>query len=130
VAISIATHPGAPSMFAFDHVGITTTVKQPNENWVEQSRVWVTNPHNHPENIEFLRYEADSSVPEAIKKNPHIAFRVDSLKPHLAAPGVEIIIPPFVVGDFLEVVFVQKYGTIFEYMHYLKEGWFSDGTSG
>ena len=74
-------------MFAFDHVGITTTVPQPNENWVEQSHVWVTNPHDHPEHIEFLRYEPDSSVPEAIKKNPHIAFRVNPLKPHMAATG-------------------------------------------
>jgi hypothetical protein len=118
------------AMLVFDHVGITATVKQPNENWVEQSRVWVTNPHEHPEHIEFLRYEPDSSVPEAIKSNPHIAFRVDALEPHLKAPGVEIIIPPFVVGDFLEVVFVRKYNTIFEYMHYLKDGWFSDGTAG
>lgn len=117
-------------MFVFDHVGITAILKQPNENWVEQSRVWVTNPHNHPEKIEFLRYEIDSSVPAAVKENPHIAFRVSSLEPHLLAPGVDIIIPPFVVGDFLEVVFVRKYNTIFEYMHYLKEGWFSDGTAG
>jgi hypothetical protein len=115
-------------MFVFDHVGITTTVKQPNENWVEQSRVWVTNPHDHPEHIEFLRYEPDSTVPEAIKANPHIAFRVEALEPHIR--GQEIIIPPFTVGGFLEVVFIRKYNTIFEYMHYLKEGWFSDGTAG
>lgn len=117
-------------MFVFDHVGITTTVKQPDENWVGQSRVWVTNPQNHPEKIEFLRYEVDSPVPEAVKKNPHIAFRVSSLEPHLLVPGVEIIIPPFVVGDFLEVVFVWKHNTVFEYMHYLREGWFAEGTAG
>jgi hypothetical protein len=116
-------------MYQFDHVGITTTIKQPNEDWVEQSRVWVTNPRNHPEHIEFLRYEPDSTVPDVIKQNPHIAFRVEDLKPHLAEPGVEIIIPPFVVGDFLEVVFVRKYDTIFEYMHYLKEGWFGNGAA-
>lgn len=110
-------------MFDFDHVGITTTIKQPDENWVEQSRVWVTNPHRHPEHIEFLRYEPDSMVPDAIKANPHIAFRVEALAPHIQ--GLEIVISPFVVGDFLEVVFVRKYGTLFEYMHYLKEGWFN-----
>ena len=114
-------------MFDFDHVGITTTVRQPNENWVEQSRVWVTNPREHPEHIEFLRYEPDSSVPDVIKGNPHIAFRVASLSDHIA--GLEIIIPPFVVGDFLEVVFVRKHNTIFEYMHYLKDGWFDDTAS-
>jgi hypothetical protein len=114
-------------MFVFDHVGITTTVPQPNENWVEQSRVWVTNPHDHPEHIEFLRYEPDSTVPEIIKRNPHIAFKVADLKPHIEEQ--EIIIPPFVVGDFLEVVFIRKYNTIFEYMHYLKDGWFDGGKS-
>jgi hypothetical protein len=111
-------------MFVFDHVGITTAVAQPGENWVEQSRVWVTNPHGHPEHIEFLRYEPDSTVPEIIKANPHIAFRVESLGPHIE--GLEIIIPPFVVGGFLEVVFIRKYNTVFEYMHYLKEGWFGN----
>ena len=111
-------------MFVFDHVGITTTVPQPDENWVEQSRVWVTNPRNHPEHIEFLRYEYDTTVPEIVRANPHIAYRVVALKPHIA--GQDILIPPFVVGDFLEVVFIWKYNTVFEYMHYLKEGWFGN----
>ena len=61
-------------------------------------------------------------VPEPIKANPHVAFRVEKLAPWIE--GQEILIPPFVVGDFLEVVFIRKYNTIFEYMHYLKEGWF------
>ena len=109
-------------MFVFDHVGITTTVPQPDENWVEQSKVWVTNPRKHPEHIEFLRYEPGTTVPAAVRNNPHIAFRVDALGPHIE--GQEILIPPFIVGDFLEVVFVRKHGMIFEYMRYLKEGWF------
>lgn len=46
------------------------------------------------------------------------------LKQHIEAPGVEVLIPPFVVADFVEVVFVRKYGAIFEYMRYLKDGWF------
>lgn len=111
-------------MFVFDHVGITTTEKQPDENWVEQSRLWVTSPRHHPEHIEFLRYEADSAVPEIIKANPHVAYRVKEFEPHLK--DVEILIPPFVVGDFLEVVFVLKHGMVFEYMRYLKDGWFDD----
>lgn len=111
-------------MFEFDHVGITTTSEQPNEDWVEASRVWVTNPRLHPEHIEFLRYEPDSTVPQIVKANPHIAFRVDDLRPHIE--GQEIIIAPFVVGDFLEVVFIRKHNTIFEYMHYLKDGWFGN----
>jgi hypothetical protein len=109
-------------MFVFDHVGITTDEPQPDENWVEQSRVWVTNPRNHPEHIEFLRYAPGSTVPAIVRDNPHIAYRVDLLEPHIA--GLEILIPPFIVGDFLRVVFIRKYGAVFEYMQYLKEGWF------
>jgi len=109
-------------MFEFDHVGITTREPQPGENWVEQSRVWVTNPREHPEHVEFLRYEADSPVPAAVRDNVHVAFRVDDLERHIA--GQEILIPPFVVGDFLRVVFIRKHGAVFEYMQYLKPGWF------
>ena len=64
-------------MFVFDHVGLTTTEPQPDENWVEQSRCWVTSPRNHPEHIEFLRYAPDTTVPEAVRANPHAAYRVD-----------------------------------------------------
>lgn len=111
-------------MFVFDHVGITTSVPQPDENWVEQSRVWVTNPRNHPEHIEFLRYAEGTTVPDLVRNNPHIAFKVAALAPHIE--GQEILIPPFIVGDFLEVVFIRKHNTVFEYMHYLKEGWFGN----
>ena len=109
-------------MYVFDHIGITTTQPQPHEDWVEQSRVWVTNPRNHPEHIEFLRYEAGTTVPLMVRENPHIAYRVKALEPHIE--GQHILIPPFGVGDFLRVVFIQKYGVVFEYMQYLKEGWF------
>src|SRR5450756_612952 len=99
-------------MFVFDHVGITTTLRQPDENWVEQSRVWVTDPRNHPERIEFLRYEPETNVPLIVRENPHVTYRVDALEPHI--DGQHILIPPFVVGDFLRVVFIQKYGVVFE----------------
>jgi hypothetical protein len=107
----------------FDHVGITAYEPMPGEDWVEQSRCWVTNPRNHPEHIEFLRYEPDSPVPELLKTNPHIAFRVDDIEPHIK--GQEILIPPFVVGGFVQAVFIRKHNTIFEYMRYLKDGWFN-----
>ena len=107
----------------FDHVGLTAYEPQPNEDWIEQSRCWVTNPRNHPEHIEFLRYEPDSTVPDLVKNNPHVAFRVTDLAPHIQ--GQQIIIPPFVVAGFVEAVFIWKYNAVFEYMRYLKEGWFS-----
>lgn len=55
--------------YVFDHLGLTTAEVQPNEDWVEQSRIWVTNPRSHPEHIEFLRYRDDSTVPDAVRHN-------------------------------------------------------------
>lgn len=112
--------------FIFDHVGITTSEEQPGEDWVEASKIWVTNPRNHPEHIEFLRYREDSTVPDAVRYNSHVAYRVKDIQKRIAADGVEVLIPPFTVGDFVEVVFVRKHGVIFEYMRYLKDGWFGE----
>ena len=55
----------------------------------------MTNPRNHPEHIEFLRYEPTAPSP-AVKDNPHVAFRVHA-GPHMQ--DQEIIIPPFVVAS-------------------------------
>jgi len=38
--------------------------------------------------------------------------------------GQEILIPPFVVANFVRVVFIRKYGMVFEYMQYLNDSWF------
>jgi hypothetical protein len=65
---------GDRAMYVFDHVGITTLEPQSDEDWVEQSRVWVTNPRNHPEHVEFLRYAPGTTVPEVVRNNPHIAY--------------------------------------------------------
>jgi hypothetical protein len=109
-------------MLVFDHVGLTTTEPQPAENWIEQSRWWVTNPRNHPEHIEFRRYASGTTVPVAVRENPYVAYRVEALEPHME--GQDILIPPFVVADFVRVVFVRKYGMVFEYMQYLSDTWF------
>jgi hypothetical protein len=57
--------------------------------------------------------EPDRTVPEAIKAIPPCCPR-----------DAEIVIAPFIVGDFLEVVFVPKHINVREDMRYLKEGWF------
>jgi hypothetical protein len=53
-----------------------------------------------------------------------ISHLVEALAPHIQ--DQEVLISPFVVGNFLEVVTVRKHNTIFEYMHYLKDGWFGN----
>jgi hypothetical protein len=73
------------SMLVFDHVGIATTAPQPNENWVEQSQVWVTNPHDHPERIEFLRYDEGTTVPEIVRRK-ETSYRLSRRRTRRAYP--------------------------------------------
>jgi hypothetical protein len=112
-------------ILCFDHVGVVTTEKQPDEIWVEPSRVWVTNPRKHPNFIEFLRFEQDSQVPQIAKDSVHVAYKVDKLEDHLAEG--EIIIEPFQVADMAKVVFLLKEGLLVEYMEYINDGsWFGE----
>jgi len=110
-------------MRAFDHIGVPTEEKQPEEMYVEATKVWVTNPLRHPQRIEYLRYEPDSPVKGPMREMPHIAFQVDNLDREME--GTEIILGPFNPTDTLRVVFVLKDGAIFEFMENSVEGpWF------
>ncbi len=46
----------------FDHVGIPTSERKSGETYVAATRVWVTDAHRHPFQVEWLRYEPDSPV--------------------------------------------------------------------
>ena len=110
----------------FDHVGIVTDERHDGEVFVPATRVWVTNPRLSAVNVEWLRFEPDSTVSGPLRTDPHVAYRVDDIE---AAMGDhEVLLAPMVVGDdFVRVAFVLIEGAIVEFMHYrnpLEEGWF------
>ena len=111
----------------FDHVGLKTTEEKQGENWVEDSRCWVTSPKDHPYHVEWLRYESDSPVPQEVREKAHIAFRVDSIEEE--SRDLRVLIKPFEVGGFVRVGFFEyRDGTVVEFMEYLKgkDAWFPD----
>jgi len=109
----------------FEHIGLITTEKKAGEDWVEATRVWVTNPKEHPFHVEWLRFEPDSPVKGAAREKPHVAYSVDSLAE--ASKGLKVLLEPFEVGGFTRVGFYEyKDGTVVELMEYLgdKSTWF------
>ncbi len=100
----------------FHHIGLRAIEVQPNENFVESTRVWVTDPKESPNHIEWLRYEPDSYLGDDFKNTPHVAYVVEDLEQWIE--GKTIAIAPFEVGDppFARVVFVHEDGFIVEYM--------------
>ena len=110
-------------MKQFDHVGLPTTDKQPNEMYVVETKVWVTDPLAHPYRVEFLRYEADTPVTGPVRDLPHVAFRVDQLEDYMA--GKEVVLGPFKPTDTLRVVFIVEDGLVYEFMESSEPGhWF------
>ena len=110
----------------FDHIGVVTEVKQPDESWVAATRVWVTSPRAHPYNVEFLRFEPDSPVTGPLRNEPHVAYRVADVE--RATEGHTVLLEPFDVGNgFLTVAFVDAGGVLVEFMQYAnpdEERWF------
>jgi hypothetical protein len=103
-------------MRQFHHVGIPTDDKQAGEVYVADTKVWVTEPMDHPYLIEYLRYEPDSPVTGPVRELPHLAFETDDLARELA--GKEILLEPFSPMEGLTVAFVLDDGAVFEFMHW------------
>ena len=80
----------------FNHIGLITEEPKEGESYVAATKVWVTNPHEHPFKIEWLRFEPDSPVTGPVRTEPHISWRVDDLD--AAAAGLEVLLEPFDVG--------------------------------
>jgi hypothetical protein len=101
----------------FDHVGMIATESKADENFVEATKVWVTDPKSHPFRIEWLRYEPDSPVTGPVRECPHVAYRVENIEE--TAAEMKTLLEPFDVGDFLRVGFYQaEDGAVIELMEY------------
>lgn len=105
----------------FHHIGLPTDDPQPGETYVEETKVWVTRPENHPYRIEYLRFEPDSPVTGPVRDLPHVAYRLEGIDIAEALAGEEVIIEPFAPMDGLLVAFFLKDGAVIEYMQF-REG--------
>ena len=103
-------------MRQFHHIGIITEQVQPGEIDVPAAKVHVTNPNDHPQRIEYVRFEPDSPVTGLLRTQPHIAFKVENIRDEIA--GEHVLLGPFEAMDGLEVVFILKDGAIFEFMQF------------
>jgi len=103
-------------MLKFDHVGLVTDQKHQGEDFVAATRVWVTNPNEHPFRIEWLRFELDSPVEGPVRTQPHIAFSVPYLAE--ASKGMEVLIEPFDVGFAIVGFYKTQDGAVVELMEY------------
>jgi hypothetical protein len=98
----------------FHHLGVPTNATHDDETYIEGGKVYATNPDSHPYRVEFLRFEDDSPLPEAVRTQPHAAFIVDDLDAALKAQNV--IIPPFDATETFRVAFITDGDAVIELM--------------
>lgn len=98
----------------FHHVGIPTAQKRPGETYLAGAKLFITDADASPYHIEWVRFEADSPMPEAMKTNTHVAFFVDDLKAAMA--GKAVLVEPFDPMPGLTVAFVIDDGAVLELM--------------
>ena len=101
-------------MATFHHFGVPTNATHENERYIEGGKVYITDAESHPYRVEFLRFEDDSPMPEAVKTNPHAAFMVEDLNQALA--GQDILIEPFDATEELRVAFITDGDAVIELM--------------
>ncbi len=101
-------------MAIYHHFGVPTKARPENANYIEGAGVHVSDPEAHPYGIEFLCFDDDSGMPEAIKTRAHVAFLVPSLDDELK--GKDVILPPFDATDELRCAFIQEGDAVIELM--------------
>jgi hypothetical protein len=103
----------------FDHIGIVTTEKKPDEIFIEPTRVWITDFQKHPYRVEWLRYEPDTPVTGPVREMPHVAYRVASIDE--AAEGMKVLLEPFDAGIAVVGFYQTDDGAVVEFMEYKDE---------
>ena len=98
----------------FHHIGIPTTEPKDGEMYRADAKLFITDIDSHPYRVEWLRFEANSPMPELIQKIPHVAFEVDDLEK--AIEGKKVIHGPVISDSGIRLAFIVEGGAPVEFM--------------
>lgn len=102
----------------YHHVGIPTQTARPGEIYLEEYKVFCTDHERNAFGIQWMRYEAECTLPDVVKTVPHVAFEVDDLDEAIA--GQQILIAPNSPSPGVRVAFVLCDGAPVEFLQFLK----------
>jgi hypothetical protein len=108
-------------MRRYHHVGIPTTEENPGEKYLEQFKMYVSGFETSAYGIEWMRFEPGSSIPELVRRVPHVAFEVDDLDAELLEK--DILIAPNSPSPGVRVAFIIENGAPVEFLQFeIKSG--------
>lgn len=105
-------------MRTLSHFGIPTTISKEGEVYSEGMKLFLTDYSKSDNKIEFLRFDADSEMPELLKTHAHIAYIVDDIDAEMC--GKSIVMGKTVLSDELTIAFIEEEGVAIELMQLTK----------
>lgn len=100
----------------YHHIGIPTKKIKAEETYLEKYKLYFTDHTSNPYGIQWMRYEAESPLPEIVKRIPHVAFEVENLED--ALKGKTVIIEPNSPSEGVIVAFILEEGAPVELIEY------------
>jgi hypothetical protein len=90
--------------------------------FVAATRVWITDAHQHPFRVEWLRFEPDSPVTGPLRESPHVGFRVETPEQITElSKGMRVLLEPFDAGFAVAGFYQTADGASIELVWYREE---------
>ena len=96
------------------HIGIPQKEKPAKATYLPDAKLYITNPADSKNNIEFLFFENDCQMPELIKNSAHIAYMTDDIDAEIS--NAEVLVPPFFPLTGIKAAFIKEDGIPIELM--------------
>lgn len=92
------------------HIGIPTDKKFDKATYLADAKLYISNPDDSKNKIEFLYFEEGSPMPEILQKKTHIAYIVDDIDAEMQ--GAEVLMEPFMPLPNVKAAFIIEDGGV------------------
>jgi hypothetical protein len=113
--------------YRYNHMGMPTTENLKNEKYLSDLDIYTSGYQENEFNIEWMRFGENCTIPDIVKKIPHIAFEVDDI--YEAIKNCEVIIEPNSPSEGLIVAFVLINNAPVEFMQWTNRKQFEENYS-
>ena len=83
----------------FHHIGIPTEESRPGERYLKRYGMYVSGFESSPFGVEWMRFTAESRLPELVRTVPHVAFEVDDLEAELEGSALPYTVEAVPTGE-------------------------------
>lgn len=102
-------------MKTFHHIGLVAGGPKSGEVYLENLKVWVTNPDDDPNRVEWVRPGPDSPLAGTpVAEMPHVCWKVDDLD--AALKGKTPVVGPLEAAPGLRIAYFFVDGALVEYL--------------